>query len=523
MSNPKVEKVCVIGAGLSGLTAIKELIEKGHEVVCFERSHDIGGVFSDPKTYESVLLTVSNYFMAFSDFMPTDERLRYWTKAEYQAYLERYAEHFELLERVRFGHTVRSLQKSGTGWIVQVEDADGTKSRHEFGAVAICSGQFQKPFVPDFSGREEFQGEILHSTDYTTPEAFAGRRVLCVGLGESSADVTSEIADVARTTTLSLRRKPLVAQRYFAVVDRAAYNVHYPLDVFTSSRSYNYIPRDIHTRVSQGAFKRFVASFDPSTRLRGQWNLESGPESQQVIMKNERVFDAIVDRGVSVNTSGIARLTANGVEFRDGTTQEVDVIMCCTGFGFSVPFFELGIDDPRALYKNMIVPEHGSSLALIGFVRPQQGGVPALAELQSRYFALLCSGERGLANEQELRQASEEDYAKWQSEFCLTPKVRALVNYARFAESLARCIGCEFQVDPRQDPELYQKCFEGPLWAVQYRLHGPGARPERARKIILEKAPVPYATSHIQRFAYQLLLWLRRVLPFAPAAKPRYI
>ncbi len=47
-------------------------------------------------------------------------------------------------------------------------------------------------------------------------------------------------------------------------------------------------------------------------------------------------------------------------------------------------------------------------------------------------------------------------------------------------EDLARCIGCELRVHPRQDKALYRKCTEGPLWAIQYRLRGPEARPERS-------------------------------------------
>ena len=38
-------KICVIGAGPSGLTTIKQLLDEGHEVQCFERSKDVGGIW----------------------------------------------------------------------------------------------------------------------------------------------------------------------------------------------------------------------------------------------------------------------------------------------------------------------------------------------------------------------------------------------------------------------------------------------------------------------------------------------
>jgi cation diffusion facilitator CzcD-associated flavoprotein CzcO len=521
-SSQKKLNIGVIGAGLSGLVAIKELIARGHNVTCFEATESVGGVFSDPRTYDSVLLTVSNYFMAYSDFMPTSERLRFWTKAEYQAYLERYADHFDLRSRIRFGARVVQLTRQGDGYRVLAAQG-GTEQTHLFDAVALCSGQFQKVNLPEIEGAKEFGGEILHSTAYRNAEEFRGKRVLCVGLGESSADVTTEIGEVADKTILSLRRYPLVAQRYFAVLDKDSYNVRYPLDVFTSSRTYNSLPRDIHTRVTQNTFRQFTNSYDPAMRLRGQWNLSAGPESQQVIMKNERIFDAIADGQVEVNVGGIQRLTRGGVVFCDGTIEQIDAVVFCTGFRFEVPFLELQVKDARELYKNMFHPDFGGTLGLIGFVRPQQGGVPALAELQARYFALVCSGERKLPSPEEMAPLAKADHKRWLDEFALTPHVNSLVNYAFFAEDLAREVGCDFHVDPRREPELYRRCTEGPLWAVQYRLRGPGATPKVARQILLEKAPVPYRSSWVLRAAYRAMLWIRRTLPVSPEARPRRV
>lgn len=117
----------------------------------------------------------------------------------------------------------------------------------------------------------------------------------------------------------------------------------------------------------------------------------------------------------------------------------------------------------------------------------------------------------------------QRDQQRWLSEFRLTPHVTSLVNYVHFAEDLARCVGCELQVDPRKESELYRRCVEGPLWAVQYRLRGPGADSEEARRILLEKAPLPYRSSRFLRWLYLALLWLRKVLPVSVEAKPRPI
>ena len=40
-----MKQVCIIGAGASGLPAIKCCVDEGIDPVCYERSHDIGGGF----------------------------------------------------------------------------------------------------------------------------------------------------------------------------------------------------------------------------------------------------------------------------------------------------------------------------------------------------------------------------------------------------------------------------------------------------------------------------------------------
>ena len=71
-NNGMKKSVLVIGAGPSGLVAIKELIEKGHEVICLEKSSQIGGAFASDKIYDNLYLTISNLLMSFSDFLPLD-------------------------------------------------------------------------------------------------------------------------------------------------------------------------------------------------------------------------------------------------------------------------------------------------------------------------------------------------------------------------------------------------------------------------------------------------------------------
>ncbi|MCG8537097.1 MAG: NAD(P)-binding domain-containing protein, partial [Pseudomonadales bacterium] len=209
-----MKRIAVIGAGLSGLTTIKQLLDEGHDVVCFEKSGDYGGVFNkQDSSYDNLTLTVSNYFMAYSDFVPMEERYRFWSKQEYREYLERYVNRFDLLPTIQFNHSVTSLKKEGDQWFL-TSQCDGKEHSEAFDSVAICSGMFVHKKLPQIKGMEDFEGEIFHSKDFQNASAFKGKRVLCVGMGESASDITSEISEVAKQCYLSLRRYPAVAPKF---------------------------------------------------------------------------------------------------------------------------------------------------------------------------------------------------------------------------------------------------------------------------------------------------------------------
>jgi cation diffusion facilitator CzcD-associated flavoprotein CzcO len=88
--------VAVIGAGPSGLVTIKELLEEGHDVVCFEKADEIGGLFRfDPNgvgVYESTRMTSSVFISCFSDFPYPENAPFHFKHDEYLAYLKNYTE-----------------------------------------------------------------------------------------------------------------------------------------------------------------------------------------------------------------------------------------------------------------------------------------------------------------------------------------------------------------------------------------------------------------------------------------------
>ncbi|MEM8718510.1 MAG: NAD(P)-binding domain-containing protein [Cyanobacteria bacterium P01_G01_bin.39] len=471
------KKVAVIGAGLSGLATIKELVEEGHEVICFEKNDDIGGVFSNIGCYDSVELTVSNYFMAFSDFMPHKESVRFWKRKEYKDYLDKYAAHFDIIRHIQFNCLVKDIKRLETGFDITIEKDDKSFHTEHFDNLAICSGQFQKANIPNIKGLDTFSGKILHSSKYKNSqlceEMFRDKKVLCLGMGESAADVVTEVSQIASSTILSLRRYHVFAPKYIGE------NSNFTIDVL-QTRFWHSLPVQEKESIIKGYFSDILS--DPKipegtpVKFLSKHMLEASEEPGTIVTKNERIFEAVA-KGMEVDIGGIEEISGSTVLFKSGRKEKIDSILFCTGFEFNLPFLDskYKIKNIRDCYLQMFHPHLNNELALIGFIRPHQGGIPLMAELQARYYALVLSGKRILPDN--LEELAQKDKKKWENEYYVTPQVFGLVNGARYNEKIAHIIGCK---PPMPSPifsfnKFYIYWFHH-IWPCQFRLVGPGAR-----------------------------------------------
>jgi len=502
-------KIVVIGAGLSGLATLKELVEAGHDVTCFEKGHDIGGVFSDGGSYDSVKLTVSNYFMAYSDFMPYEEPIRFWSRSEYRDYLNRYVEHFDLRRHIKFGFALEHMRRLESGtWELRFGTGEGATVTTTVDRVVVCSGQFQEPNIPKIPGLDSFPGAVIHSAQYKNKEElqeFHGKRVLCFGMGESAADVITEIASVASSSVLSLRRHHVFSQR--------CPQHKFPIDV-VQTRYWHSLPAPMKADAVRTIWRTILQSTDDQpSRLLAQHILAAGDEPGSVVTKTERIFEAQAYYGLDIDVGGVKEINGHTVTFNSGRQQEFDAIVFCTGFKFTLPYLEpeYQFTNIRDCYLQMFHPKLKDSVAFIGFVRPHQGGIPLMAELQARYYALICSGQRQLPSN--LAELAQRDTEKWRNEFYVTPDVFGLVNGLRYNEALADLIGCRPPVPSLfLAPKQYFHYWFHHVWPSQYRLVGPGARAE-ARQYWLNSPSIKTPREQMKALKGMIITRLKSLLP----------
>ena len=211
------KRVCVIGAGSSGITACQKLLAKGIDFDCFEKGSTIGGNWRYENdngmsaAYKSLHINTSRQMMSYAAFPMPDDYPDYPDHFQIAEYFDRFADHFGLRERIDFNTEVSSVDPvDGGGWQVTFKDADGKNETRDYTEVLVCNGHHWDARWPEpaFPGSDTFEGTQMHAHDYRTPEIFEGRRVVVLGIGNSATDIAVESSRTADATFLAMRRGP---------------------------------------------------------------------------------------------------------------------------------------------------------------------------------------------------------------------------------------------------------------------------------------------------------------------------
>jgi cation diffusion facilitator CzcD-associated flavoprotein CzcO len=366
-------RVCVIGAGPCGLTALKNLLQAGCDVVCYEEADGIGGNWAytdDPgraSVYDSAHIISSRRMSSFDDFPMPDDYPDFPSHRLMLAYFTEYARAFRLEPHIRLGTRVEEcVLKSDGRWTVRLQP-NGTET---FDAVVVCSGHHREAFTPDYPGT--FAGRIVHSSGYKRPEPFRGQRVLVVGGGNSAADIAVDVARVAARTALSMRAGTYVVPKLL---------FGQPADVV-----YAYWRNKLPRPVFRSALKLWLRFAIGRWADYGLQTPAGAPLARHPIV-NSGLLEAL-RHGRLVARRGIARYDGHTVHFTDGTREEFDTIVMATGFRPSFPFLS---DRVPPLYLKMMHPTV-PSLFFIGLLQPI-GCIWRLADYQARIAARQINGQ----------------------------------------------------------------------------------------------------------------------------------
>jgi hypothetical protein len=414
-------RICVIGAGPSGLTTLKNLLALGlTNAACFDESDAIGGnwVFREdrPSVHEITHIISSKRLSEFEDYpMPADFP-DFPSHREIRAYFEAYASQFGLTPFLRLNQRIESaIRRTDGSWSVRIATPHGCVEE-TFDYLIVCSGHHRIPNTPRYPGH--FGGEVFHSSAFKRAAPLANKRVLVVGGGNSACDIAAEISHVASRTCLSMRRG-------YHIFPKKLFG--YPIDrLYATVR---WLPRPISRPLFNMILRlKMGRREDYGLQASNSSPMEMHPTLSSDILKALRC-------GAVIPRVDIARLGECEIEFVDGSVEAFDVIVWATGFSTEFPFFDESIVDWEStkcppLYLKMIHREI-SNLYFIGLFQPL-GCIWRLADHQAHIAALQIAGY--LARPADVAARIEREMNSWR--FDKSPRHAIEVDYHDFRKEL---------------------------------------------------------------------------------------
>ncbi|NLU82787.1 NAD(P)-binding domain-containing protein [Rhodococcus sp. HNM0569] len=422
-------RVCIIGAGCSGFTTAKRLLDHGITFDCFEASDDVGGnwYYKNPTgrsaCYESLHIDTSSTRLQFEDFPVPDDWPHFPHHSLMHQYFRDYVEHFGLREHITFGTTVTAARRrDGGGWSVTLD----TGETREYEALVVANGHHWDPRLPEYPGR--FDGVLMHSHDYRSPFDpidMRGKRIVVVGMGNSGLDIASELShrSIADHVWVSARRGVWVLSKY---------REGKPADKMMMPP---WMPRKLGLAIARRKIKKSIGRME-------DYGLPT-PDHEPLSAHPSVSIDFLAKSasGDLTCVPAIESLDGDRVRLADGREIEADVVVCATGYNMSFPFF----DDPALqpdsdhrfpLFKRIVKPGV-EDLFFMGLAQASPT-IVNLAEQQSKLVAGLLAGTYRLPGRGDMEEAIRSDDAASLAQYYDAPRHTIQVDFARYVRDLKR-------------------------------------------------------------------------------------
>ncbi|WP_223165508.1 flavin-containing monooxygenase [Lentzea indica] len=216
-----MDRVCVIGAGSSGIAACQVLSARGIEYDCYETGSEIGGnwrYLNDngmSSAYRSLHINTSRQMMEFKSFPMPAHLPVYPSHFQIAEYFDDFVKHHGFRDRIRFRTEVTGVSVASGGYSVTTRDRDtGEEVSGTYRSAIVANGHHWSPRMPEPAFPGSFDGEELHAHFYKTPERFADKKVLVLGIGNSACDIAVESSRVSARTFLAMRRGAHIMPKY---------------------------------------------------------------------------------------------------------------------------------------------------------------------------------------------------------------------------------------------------------------------------------------------------------------------
>lgn len=499
------------------------------EAKIFEAEDGIGGTIRY-RTYPEGEMVSSKFLTTFSDFRIPPERTDcgdFLMLAQYLEYLEDYCDHFKLRPHIKLNTKVASVRraKGSNHHIVTYSSKDGSTEEWACDAVAVCSGQHVQSAMPNIPGIEKVP-TVIHSSQYKGREVFdEGSNVVILGAGETAMDMAYfAVTSPTNSVTLCHRNGFVLAPKdvaSFVVMGtpepehnaspidtnwNCLFDTAYAHPKLRNSRwpwvFYDWWTKGAwillnNSRYGYGQHAGIIKGYHMSEVIFVK-STKAQPYFNRRYIKDSRIRrfkESIIDlprvdvKGHTINFApfpeyiddeGVIHFQKNNMqESKHMETSKIkpDVVIFATGYHhLAFPFLSEGYPHSNDANVRAIWKDGDETVGFIGFVRPQIGAIPPLAEFQAQLWVLRILNLLPQANLRSLSPIQNPDAEEW---YRLKPKPDVRIHHGVDHESYAYQVA----LDMGSAPSVFQVLMHGwkvfIVWAfganmnTKFRLVGP--------------------------------------------------
>jgi cation diffusion facilitator CzcD-associated flavoprotein CzcO len=303
----------IIGAGAAGLAVAACLQKHGVPFVLLESSDQVGQAWRNH--YDRLHLHTDRSSSGLP-FWPMPKSFpKYPKRAQVVEYLELYAGHYNL--EPKFGQEVVSADYQDGAWETQTGTAVYRSPN-----LVVATGYTRVPNVPVWPGQQAFQGPVLHSSAYKNGRAFAGKKVLVVGFGNSAAEIAIDLSEQgAEYVGMSVRHPVNVIPRDIV-----------GLPILSVGKVMDYLPPKVADLLARPMIMLTIGDL---TKY-GLRKLPYGPNVQirqdgQIPVLDIGTVKLIKNGRIGIHPS-IKQFTEDSVVFVNGAEEKFDAVVLGTGY-----------------------------------------------------------------------------------------------------------------------------------------------------------------------------------------------
>ena len=333
----------IIGAGLSGIGAGCHMKKEcpGKSFAILEGRQAIGGTW-DLFRYPGIRSDSDMYTLGY-DFKPWVNKKGIADGDDIRNYIREAAAENKVEDHIRFSHKVVGADYStkDSMWTVTVE-VDGETRIYRSQFLLSCTGyyNYNEGFTPDFDGRDDFKGQILHPQFWPEDLDYSGKKVVVIGSGATAVTLVPAMTDKAAKVTMLQRSPsyvlsvpqtdPMIQLMRKIMPEKWAYKITRGRNVSITLAIYHFCKK--FPGLARKILQKQVASQLPKDFDMSHFTPKYAPWDERLCaVPNGDMFKAIKAGKADVVTDHIDRFVENGILLKSGKVQEADIIITATG------------------------------------------------------------------------------------------------------------------------------------------------------------------------------------------------